>query len=128
MLFIFQYFISILKFRMNDVRKEDNKLSIFENTQKKKEELIKKIEKELYSTDYLGRSISVRKKIVTYENLLRFYQNSIVTFALEDHRHYTQDIETDEEHRFVNDLQIEAINRYMQTTTATKEQIELLFN
>lgn len=128
MLFIFQYFISILKFRMNDVRKEDNKLSIFENTQKKKEELIKKIEKELYSTDYLGRSISVRKKIVTYENLLRFYQNSIVTFALEDHRHYTQDIETDEEHRFVNDSQIEAINRYMQTTTATKEQIELLFN
>ena len=79
---------------MNDVRKEDNKLSIFENTQKKKEELIKKIEKELYSTDYLGRSISVRKKIVTYENLLRFYRNSIVTFALEDHRHYTQDIET----------------------------------
>lgn len=102
-------------------------MSIFEKTQKEKEELIKKIEKELYSTDYLGRSISVRKKIVTYENLLRFYQNSIVTFALEDHRHYTQDIETDEEHRFVNDLQIEAINRYMQTTTATQEQIEQLF-
>lgn len=127
MLFIFQYFISILKFRMNDVRKEDNKLSIFESTQKQKEELLKKIEKELYSTDYLGRSVIVRKKIVTYENLLRFYQNSIVTFALEDHRHYAQDIETDKEHNFVSDLQLEAIKNFMETTTASQEQIENLF-
>lgn len=102
-------------------------MSIFENTQKQKEELLKKIEKELYSTDYLGRSISVRKKIVTYENLLRFYQNSIVTFALEDHQHYSQDIQIDEEHNFVSADELKAIREYMSFTTATKEQIEELF-
>lgn len=102
-------------------------MSILENTNQEKLKLIKKLESEIYTNNYLDRSINEKKKVVTYENLLRFYQNSIITFALESHQHYTQDIKTDEEHRFVTDLQIDAINKYMRTTTATQEQIEQLF-
>lgn len=103
-------------------------MNILENNMRKKEELIKKIEQEMFGTDpYSLRSVTVKKKIVTYENLLRFYQNSIVTFALEDHQHYAQDILTDAEHRFVTDSQLENINRFGKTVTATTEQIEDLF-
>lgn len=102
--------------------------SILESTRRKKEELLQRIERELFSAEYpSARSISVRKKIVTYENLLRFYQNSIVTFALEDHTHYAADILTDAEHKFVNDKQIELIEKFGETTIATTEQIKELF-
>lgn len=102
--------------------------SILESTRRKKEELLQRIERELFSAEHpSARSISVRKKIVTYENLLRFYQNSIVTFALEDHTHYAADILTDAEHKFVNDKQIELIEKFGETTIATTEQIKELF-
>jgi hypothetical protein len=102
--------------------------SILKSTRRKKEELLQRIERELFSSEYpSARSISVRKKIVTYENLLRFYQNSIVTFALEDHTHYAADILTDAEHKFVNDKQIELIEKFGETTIATTEQIKELF-
>lgn len=105
-------------------------MTILEENLKRKKELLDQIEKTYFSEDRsMVRSIpnSSVKKIATLENLVRFYQNSIHTFALESHYHYAQDIKTDSENRFVTDKQIELINKYGETSIATKEQIEALF-
>ena len=104
-------------------------MTILEENAQRKKELLDQIERTFFSEDRNGRSIasSTVKKIATYENLLRFYQNSLHTFALESHYHYAQDIKTDPENRFVTDKQIEAINRFGNTAIATTEQIESLF-
>lgn len=104
-------------------------MTILEENAQRKKELLDQIEKTFFSEDRNGRSIvnSTVKKIATYENLLRFYQNSLHTFALESHYHYAQDIKTDPENRFVNDKQIELIEKFGETTIATTEQIKEMF-
>ena len=104
-------------------------VDILEEERKEKEKLLNNLSNDVINPIINTYSINAdKKKIATYENILRFYQNSIKTFALSSHKHYTQDIVTDEEHRFVTDEQIASINKYMARTTATNEQIENLFN
>ena len=104
-------------------------IDILEQEKQDKERLLNNLNENVIVPLVDTRSINDnKKKIATYENILRFYQNSIKTFALSSHKHYTQDIVTDKEHRFVTDEQIESINTYMKRTTATDEQIQNLFS
>ena len=104
-------------------------MTILEENAQRKKELLDQIERTFFSDEKNGRSIANNtiKKIATYENLLRFYQNSLHTFALESHYHYAQDIKTDPENRFVTDEQLESIKKIGNLSVATKEQIESLF-
>lgn len=90
-----------------------------------KEKLFKEFYKLISGPDML--SVNGNKKIATYETILRFYQNSMNTFALESHKHYPQDIVTDEEHKFATDEELNAIHKFMQFKQVTDEQIDALF-
>lgn len=104
-------------------------MTILEENLKRKKELLDQIEKAYFSKNSDTRSITNNsvKKIATLENLVRFYQNSIHTFALESHFHYAMDIKTDATHRFVTDEQLSYINKIGETATATDDQIRALF-
>lgn len=94
-------------------------MNILEDNLKKKTEMIEETEEQFIDDDLSAR------KIATLENLVRFYQNSIKVFALESHLHYAKSVETDSEHRFITDKQIQVIEKVQEV--ATDEQIKGLF-
>ena len=109
-------------------------MTISEENLQQKKKLLEQLNKEYFGSskenEIKNALNNSAKKIATLENLVRFYQNSIHTFALESHRHNAVDIKTDPEHRFITDEQIAAIGKTqgaISNIVATDEQIKALF-